>query len=198
MQQLQNDRVDAPALDLAKRRRLADIIARRSLLRGSGIKLVSGAVTSFYFDMKLALFEPEAVNLIGELVLQALADEPAEFVGGLELGAVPIATAVAQKSFGLRELQGFFVRKEPKGHGTRRLIEGIAEPESMRGRPVVLLEDVTTTGGSAMKALAAVREVGALVRVAITLVDRLEGATENLAKEGLRLIPLLTTRDFVI
>lgn len=199
MQPGHNAAIAAPRLlDAGKRRRLAEIIARRSLLRGGAIKLVSGATTSFYFDMKLTLFEPEAANLIGELVLEALRDEPAEYVGGLELGAVPIATAVAQKSFGVRPLQGFFVRKEPKGHGTKRLIEGIAEPGSMRGRPVVLLEDVTTTGGSALKALAALREVGAEVRLAITLVDRLEGATENLAKEGLRLLPLLTTRDFTL
>lgn len=184
----------------AARARLIDVIRARSLSLGPAVKLASGGTTTFYFDMKRTMFDPEGIDLIGDLVLDAVLATDAEFVGGLEMGAVPIAVAVGMKSRmrGTRRLGTFFVRKEVKEHGSRRLIEGLMEGESLSGRPVAVLEDVTTTAGSAMKAIAALREAGARIVAVITVVDRLEGAEANLAREGLKLVPVLTARDFGI
>lgn len=174
--------------------RLKAIIKRESLLTGGDFKLASGAQSTVFFDMKKTLFDPEGAALVGELILDALGDEPVEYVGGLELGAVPIATAVCVKSAGTkRPLKGFFVRKQPKGHGTNQLIDG----QFRDGAEVVVLEDVTTTGGSSLKAVAAVRERGAKVRKVVTIVDRLEGAEAAFAKEGIELVALFDRNDFL-
>jgi orotate phosphoribosyltransferase len=179
----------AAALD-----RLKAIIKRESLLQGGDFTLASGAKSSVFFDMKKTLFDPEGASLVGELILDALEGEPVEYVGGLELGAVPIATAVCVKSAeSERPVKGFFVRKEPKGHGTNKLIDG----QFRDGADVVVLEDVTTTGGSSLKAVAAVRERGARVRKVVTIVDRLEGAEAAFAKEGIELLALFDRNDFL-
>jgi orotate phosphoribosyltransferase len=168
--------------------RLKAIIRRESLLTGGDFKLASGAQSSVFFDMKKTLFD-----LVGELILEVIADDAVEYVGGLELGAVPIATAVCVKSVGKRPLKGFFVRKEPKGHGTNKLIDG----QFKDGADVIVLEDVTTTGSSSLKAVAAVRERGAKVRKVVTIVDRLEGAEAAFAKEGIELVALFDRNDFL-
>jgi orotate phosphoribosyltransferase len=191
---------DPRPMTASPRARLVDVIRARSLSLGPAMKLASGGTTTFYFDMKRTMFDPEGIDLIGDLVLDAVLKTDAEFVGGLEMGAVPIAIAVAMKSRvrGSRRIGTFFVRKEVKDHGSRRLIEGLAEGESLAGRPVVVLEDVTTTAGSAMKAINALREAGARIVAVVTVVDRLEGAEANLAREGLKLVPVLTAHDFGI
>jgi orotate phosphoribosyltransferase len=173
--------------------KLKAIIRRESLLTGGDFKLASGAQSSVFFDMKKTLFDPEGASLVGELILEVIADTPAEYVGGLELGAVPIATAVCVKSVGRRPIKGFFVRKEPKGHGTNKLVDG----QFRDGADVIVLEDVTTTGGSSLKAVAAVRERGAKVRKVVTIVDRLEGAEAAFAKEGIELVALFDRNDFL-
>ena len=183
----------------ASKARLQAIVDARSLLKGVGIRLASGSTTGFYFDMKRSMFEPEAANLIAELVLAAIGEAPCELVGGLELGAVPLVACVAQKSFLLRRerpIAGFFVRKQAKEHGTQRLIEGLAEGETLAGRHVVILEDVTTTGGSTLQAVAAARAEGAVVRRVVTVVDRLAGAAATMRDHGLELVPILTIEDF--
>jgi orotate phosphoribosyltransferase len=108
------------------------------------------------------------------------------------MGAVPITAAVCAKSFPSCPLRGFFVRKEVKEHGTQSLIEGQFD----KGARVVILEDVTTTGGSTLHAATTIREAGGQVTKAITVIDRLEGARENLAAEGIALIALFTSDDF--
>ncbi len=108
------------------------------------------------------------------------------------MGAVRIAVAVAMKSWPTRPLNAFFVRKEAKDHGTKQLIDGNFQP----GSTVIVLEDVTTTGGSAMKAIKAIREQGGTVNKIVTIVDRLEGARDNLRKEGIELVALFTNEDF--
>jgi orotate phosphoribosyltransferase len=182
------------------RRRLRDIVAERSLLKGTDIKLASGVRSSFYFDMKRSSFDPEAANLISELMLEKLEGREVDYVGGLEMGAVPLVACLCQKSWGIRPapLRGFFVRKQAKEHGTRRLIEGLLAEESLAGRRVALIEDVTTTGDSAFKAVQAAREDGALCELVLTIVDRKEGAEANLAARGLKLLPLLTRADFEV
>ena len=135
-------------------------------------------------------------GLIADLVIEALGSERVDLIGGLEVGAVAIVACVCQKSFTIKPTPGFFVRKQPKVHGTKQLIEGIAQGEGIAGKHAVLIEDVMTTGGSVLKAVQAARDEGCAVSKVITVVDRLEGAAENLAKNGVELIALLTSRDF--
>ncbi len=181
------------------RDRLIGLVTKRSLLRGSPIKLVSGGESSFYFNMKPTAFDPEGAALIAELVLAEALRDGAELVGGLEMGAVPIVACAAQLSFIRgRPIQGFFVRKAAKEHGTRKIIEGLPEGVTIAGRRALLVDDVTTTGGSVLRAVEAAREAGAEVRTVVTIVDRLEGAEANLARHDLRLIALTTSRDYDI
>ena len=173
--------------------RLLEIIKQKSLLKGR-FTLVSGAVSNYYLDMKPTMFDPEGAHLIAEIVCDLLADErDVDAIGGLELGAVPIIAAVCARSWRARPVNGFVVRKEIKDHGTERKIDGNFKPDGA----VVLFDDVTTKGGSVMQAVRAVRDRGARVAKIITLVDRLEGAEENLGKEGIALVALYTTRDLL-
>jgi len=181
----------------ADRARLIEIIKARSFTTGGEVKLASGRSSNFYFNMKPTMLDPEGASLIGRLIAGALAGKSAEMVGGLEMGAVPIATAVAVASHAAgRSLPAFFVRKQAKEHGTQSLVEGLPKGETLKGRRVVILEDVTTTGGSAMKAIEAVRADGANVECVITVVDRLEGAAETFKAAGIPFEPILTAADF--
>ena len=171
--------------------RLLEIIKERSLLRGQ-FKLASGAISDYYLDLKPTSFHPEGAALIAEIVADMLADDhDVDSIGGLELGAVPIVAAVCARSWPERPIRGFVVRKEKKGHGTDQKIDGNFKP----GSKVVLIEDVTTKGGSVMQAVRAVRAQGAQIKRIITIVDRLEGARENLKREGIELTAIFTTDD---
>ena len=161
------------------------------------MKLASGRTSSFYFNMKPTMLHPEGAHLIGTLTLERLGERAVDAIGGLEMGAVPIATAVAAVSHAEgRPLPAFFVRKQAKEHGTQSLIEGLAPGETLSGKRVVIVEDVTTTGGSAMKAVEAVKSAGASVVAVVTVVDREEGATESFTAAGLDFLPVLTLDDF--
>jgi len=174
-----------------KKSRLLEIIKQKSILKGT-FKLASGGTSDYYLDMRLTTFDAEGASLVGDLVYGMLADDDdVDAVGGLELGAVPITIAVCMASLAKRPLAGFVVRKETKGHGTDQKIDGNFRP----GSTVALLEDVTTKGGSVMQAVRAVRARGARIKKIVTLVDRLEGAAENLTREGLDLEALFTVRD---
>jgi orotate phosphoribosyltransferase len=173
-------------------KRLLEIIRKKSFLKGQ-FKLASGAMSDYYLDMKPTCFDPEGASLIGEIVCRKLAGDDADAIGGLELGAVPIVAAACARSWPARPIRGFVVRKEKKGHGTDQKIDGNFTP----GSNVVLIEDVTTKGGSVMQAVRAVRALGAEVRRIITIVDRQEGATDNLRKEGLELDAIFTTADLM-
>lgn len=180
------------------RSRLIEIVSQRSLLRDTDVTLASGLNSNFYFDMKQTAFHPEGASLIGDLMLDALIDLSVSYVGGLEMGAVPLVTCVVQRSVHYSPIGGFFVRKQPKPHGTRRLIEGLHRDESLNGKTVVLLEDVTTTGNSVIRAVEAVRAEGANIPFVLTLLDRLSGAQENLARHDISLKAILTLDDFTI
>ena len=183
-----------PAQDRA---RLIAIIRERSFEKGGERKLASGRTSNFYFDMKPTMLHAEGAHLIGRLVLEAVKGESIDLVGGLEMGAVPIAVAVAVTSQSTsRPVSAFFVRKQAKDHGTKSLIEGLAKGETLRAKRVVVLEDVTTTGGSALKAVEALKSEGAIVVRMLTLVDRKEGAADTFAKAGLAFSAILTTDDF--
>lgn len=175
---------------------LREIIRAKSFSEGKERKLASGVTSGFYFDMKRTLSDPQGSLLVARLTLKLLRGRPCDFIGGLEMGAVPIAASVATLSaVEGRPIPFFWVRKQPKDHGTQSLIEGPLA-ENMNGKQVVILEDVTTTGGSSLKAVAALREAGAQVATVITIVDRLEGASDNMAAQGLELAPLFTADDF--
>jgi orotate phosphoribosyltransferase len=182
---------------ISARARLAAIIREKSFGRGE-ITLVSGRKSNFYFNMKPTMLDPEGAALIAQLTLDALADERIDYVGGLEMGAVPIAGAIAAFSaLAGRPLPAFFVRKKPKEHGAKLLLEGLAPGASIAGKRAAIIEDVTTTGGSAMKAVEATRDAGAEIALVFTLVDRQEGAEEAFVAAGIRFRSLFRAEEFL-
>jgi orotate phosphoribosyltransferase len=185
-------RSSATALTL--RAKAFALIKERSFAIGD-FTLASGQKSKFYLDMKPTMFHPEGAGLLAELVLQKLENVAVDCIGGLEMGAVPLVTAVAlvsqQKG---RPLEGFFVRKQVKDHGTRRRVEAIKD---LRGKNVVILEDVTTTGGSAMAAVEAVEQEGGKVAMVLTIVDRGAGAKEFYAAKNLRFEWLFRLDEFL-
>lgn len=181
----------------ASRARLHEIIRKRSFGRGE-ITLASGRKSDFYFNLKPTMMDPEGATLLAELTYEALKDEQYDYIGGLEMGAVPLAGAIAQISWIKgHPIAAFFVRKKPKEHGARLAIEGLAKDETLAGKRIVVVEDVTTTGGSAMKAVEALREAGADVALVFTMVDREEGAAETFAQAKLPFRSLYTAREFL-
>lgn len=181
----------------ASRARLADIIRTRSFGRGE-ITLASGRKSDFYFNLKPTMLDPEGAALLAELSLEALKDDKADYIGGLEMGAVPIAGAIAQLSW-LKgnPIAAFFVRKKPKEHGARLAVEGLTKGESLQGKRIVIVEDVTTTGGSAIKAVDAVKDAGGEVVLVFTMVDRDEGATEAFREAGIPFRSLYKAGEFL-
>jgi len=186
---------DRPAF-AAKRQRLLELLRTRAFQERQ-VVLSSGKSSNFYIDCKQVSLDAEGAALIGELfhaVIEELAPE-AVAVGGLTLGADPLATATSVMSFlAGRPRAAFIVRKEPKGHGTGQWLEGT---KSLRpGMPVAILEDVVTTGASTLKAVERARSAGLRVVRAVGLVDRLEGGGEAVTAE-VPLTALFTRRDFL-
>ena len=181
----------------ASRARLAEIIRKRSFGRGE-ITLASGRKSNFYFNLKPTMLDPEGATLLAELTYEAVKGDGLDYVGGLEMGAVPLAGAVAQLSWIKgHPIAAFFVRKKPKEHGARLAVEGLTKNESLKGRRVAIIEDVTTTGDSALKAVEAVRDAGAQIALILTMVDREEGAAETFAKAGLPFRWLYRASEFL-
>jgi orotate phosphoribosyltransferase len=185
---------DTPAS--VSRERLIAIIRARSVETGRTFTLASGRTSDFYCNLKPTMLDPEGAYLLGALIAEALrADEP-DLVGGLELGAVPLATAAAAMSHAAgHPMRAFVVRKQTKEHGTKSLVEGLKRGDSLKGKRVVILEDVTTTGGSSLKAIEAVRSEGAEVVKVLTMVDRQEGATDTFEKAGIPFAALVTAAE---
>lgn len=177
-------------------RQLVELIEQRALKRGS-FTLASGRTASFYLDAKQVVLDAQGAMLVGRAILQRLQGlgELPEAIGGMSIGADPItgATVTMAGVAGL-PLKGFMVRKEPKGHGTQRYVEGPVEP----GQRVVIVEDVTTTGGSSLLAIDRATEFGLQVERVVTVIDRLAGAAEAFAARGIPLEPLVTIRDLGI
>lgn len=181
----------------ANRARLIEIVKARSFQEGPEMRLASGKTSTFYFNMKPTMLDSEGAHLIATLILDQLESVDVDLIGGLEMGAVPIAVSVTALAHARgRKLPAFFVRKQAKEHGTKSLVEGLGPGETMLGKRVVIVEDVTTTGGSAIKAAEAIRDAGATIVRVITIVDRLDGAGEAFAAATLDLKPLLTLADF--
>lgn len=174
---------------MSERDRLLGLLADRSFRVGE-FTLSSGAKSRYYIDARTTTLSAEGQALIGVLGLRAL-DEAGlrpNAVGGLTMGADPIAYAMAHRSFlDGRPIEAFSVRKQPKRHGEGREIEGCLEP----GRSVVVVEDTMTTGGSALKACQAVEAAGARVLAVLALVDREEGGREAIEAAGYRVLSLV-------
>jgi len=160
------------------RERLKNILIRESLMRGD-FTLASGARSTFYLDVRRTSMHPEGAALCAAMILDALADRPPAAVGGPVLGAAPLVGAIAAVSHQQgKPVPTFLVRKEAKGHGTAKLIEGHFPTDG----EVALVEDVVTTGDSVLRALAVARGEGATVRRIVAVVDREQGGEEAFAK----------------
>ena len=180
---------------MSDRSALVRLLAVRSLRTGR-FTLASGRDSTYYIDARLTTMSPEGLALIGPLALATLRARSwtPEAVGGLTLGADPIAYAIAYASVADPPLvRAFTVRKEPKGHGTGRMIEGGLQA----GDRVVIVEDVVTTGGSALRAAQAVRESGASVIGVLAIVDREEGGRDALERAGYGVLALTTLSEVV-
>ncbi len=165
---------------------LVDIIREKAYREGEFI-LTSGKKSNYYINIKQAYTNPEVLRLIATEMSKKLEEIDCDLIAGVELGAVPILAAVAitaNKPF-------LIIRKEKKGYGAKSLIEGEFKP----GQRVVVLEDVTTTGGSVLRAVRMLREQSLICNQVITVVDREEGAFENLKKEKVELIPLVRVSE---
>ena len=182
--------------DTSKRSRLIQLLAERSFERRR-VTLASGRESDFFIDCKQTMLTAEGHALIGELMFDLLTQLPeCEAVGGVELGGCPLASAVSLVSFQRgRPLNALYVRKAKKDHGTTKLVEG--DKSLKPGLKVALLEDVVTTGGSSLKAVASLQEAGAQVVGIVALVDRLEGGAETIRATGLPLVTLATRKDFI-
>jgi orotate phosphoribosyltransferase len=177
------------------RARVFAIIRDRSFRFGD-FTLHSGKKSTYYLDMKPTMFDPEGVGLLAAMILDRIKDANVDFVGGLEMGAVPLIAPVAMLSHERgKAIPGFFVRKEPKDHGTKKVVE--APAGALKGKRVAILEDVTTKGDSAMKAVAAARDEGATVALVLSIVDREDGATALFKAAGIPFDSLFKASEFM-
>lgn len=176
------------------REALKKIVEARALKRGD-FTLASGKKSSYYLDTKQITLHSAGLKLVSQGLLDMLDLSAVDAVGGMSIGADPIVAGIlsAAGQEGV-ELLGLMVRKEPKGHGTNKYVEGPVEP----GMKVVIVEDVVTTGGSALKAVERVQEFGCEVTEVLAIIDRLEGGEAAFAEKGLKLRSLLTIEDFGI
>lgn len=180
---------------MTQRDDLITLLATRSAKRGT-FTLASGRQSSLYIDARVTTMSPEGLSLIGPLGHNAIREAGwvVDSVGGLTLGADPIACAISYASASTpTPLRAFTVRKEAKTHGTGKLIEGSFRP----GDRVAVIEDTITTGGSARKAIDAVRDAGGTVAGVLALVDREEGGREALEALGLAVVSLVRASDIV-
>ncbi|MDA8431599.1 MAG: orotate phosphoribosyltransferase [Nitrospiraceae bacterium] len=155
-------------------------------------KLVSGRMSNYYFNCKAVTLHPEGMHLIGNLIFDMIRDSGAKGIGGLTLGADPIADAAAYTSY-LKQapVEAFVVRKSAKSHGTMQWIEGNIQ----RGDRVVIVDDVITTGKSTIEAIEKAKEAGLDIVKVIALVDRQEGGRENIEAIGFRVEAVVTREE---
>ncbi|HXD85824.1 MAG TPA: orotate phosphoribosyltransferase [Urbifossiella sp.] len=180
-------------------RQLFELLQARSFKRapvGQPFRLVSGELSDYFIDGKMTAVCSAGAALIGEVLYQWTKDDAIDAIGGLQVGAVPLATAavISYQMHG-RPIEGFWVREEAKSHGTQKRIEGGLRA----GMRVAVVDDVFTKGGSTLKAVQAVREAGCEVAVVLALVDRLRGARQLFEENGIRACrSVFTIRDFGI
>jgi orotate phosphoribosyltransferase len=172
------------------RTQLLQIFKSRAFSFGD-FTLASGKKSTCYINSKKAIFNGEVVNLLSDVLWEMTKELNLDAVGGLEVGAIPMAAVMAQRyAMHGKPLEGFFVRKQAKAHGSQERVEGVLKT----GTRVAVLDDVLTTGGSALQAIEEIEKVGAIVVAVVCIVDRLEGARAALAKYPF--MPIFTIRDF--
>ncbi len=173
--------------------KLFSLLERQALKRGEFV-LSSGKTSKYYLDGRVITLTPEGAYLAGSIILNSIAGENIAAIGGPTLGADPITGAVAVLShINKIPIKTFIVRKAMKEHGMQRQVEG---PELKKGERVILVDDVATTGKALIEAKAALDALGVEIVRAMVIVDRLEGAKENLGKSGLKLDSIFTIKDF--
>jgi len=184
---------------VGERERLIELIKEKAFKYSdtASFRLSSGASSKYYFNLKMVNYTPEGQYLVGKLVYELMKQHNLrpKAVGGLTLGADPIATAVARYSYDVNDpINAFVIRKEPKGHGTGQQIEG----DVKEGDEVVIIEDVVTTGGSTVKAIEAAERAGLKILAVVAIIDRCElNGRENIEKKGYPFYSLLTIDDFI-
>lgn len=173
--------------------RLFQLLKKKALFKGK-IVLSSGKTSNYYLDGRLITLSPEGAYLIADIILDLIKQKKIDAIGGPTLGADPIVGAVAALSHIRKHpLNTFIVRKTPKPHGRMRQIEG---PILKKNSRVILVDDVATTGGALLEAKEVLNKEGIKVAEVVVVVDREEGAKENLTKRGLRLTSIFKARDF--
>lgn len=168
-------------------------IATHALKKGD-FTLASGRKSNYYINGKLSTLDARGAYLVARTFLAMIADDVPDAVGGLTLGADPIiGSMLALAGMEDLDMKGFIVRKATKDHGTQSLVEGPADGVEK----VVIIEDVVTTGGSSMKAIAAIEELGCKVTRVLAVVDREQGGRENLKEKGYRLESIFTAKELL-
>lgn len=178
---------------MTKRDRLLSLLTELSFSKAP-VKLSSGKMSDFYIDARRTSLHPEGIVLISEVLWEELSKLSLDAVGGPESGAIPLAAGLAALSFQKgRPLRAFFVRKEVKEHGKMRRVEGCLRS----GDRVALIEDVATTGATALSAIKALEEENCTIVKVIALVDRQEGAAELLNQHGYKLDYIFNRSHFL-
>lgn len=168
---------------MEEKARLLEILREFSYQEGDFV-LVSGKRSSYYIDAKETTLNPEGMFLVGNIMYSMVRELPGiEAVGGVSIGGDPLVCSVVLSAYNAGDtLQGFLIRKEPKGHGTNKWIEG---GKNLRpGMKVMILEDIVTTGGSSLKAIESTEKEGFEVKGIIAILDRLEGGKEAIESKG--------------
>jgi orotate phosphoribosyltransferase len=180
---------------LTMKRRLAKLLHEKSYLEGD-FTLTSGQKSDYYFDCRQSSLNPEGAWLIGHLFLRMMRDVEAAAVAGMTMGADPLVTATSLAAYGAgRILPALIVRKEVKGHGTARAVEGLANVRP--GDKVLVLEDVVSTGGSVLKACKRIEEAQLQVAGVFCILDRLEGGEAALREAGYSLNAIFDRQELV-
>jgi len=173
--------------------KLFALLNKEALKRGKFV-LSSGKVSNYYLDGRIITLTPEGAYLVASIILDMVKDENLDAIGGPTLGADPITGALAALSYiNKAPIKTFIVRKQAKEHGTQRQVEG---PELKKGARVMLIDDVATSGKAILEAKAALDKIGVVAEKAIVIVDRNQGAAQNLAKVGLKLESIFKIADF--
>jgi len=183
---MENKKLEEMRMDLLA------LLDKEALKKGKFV-LSSGKISNYYLDGRVITMTPEGAYLVASIILELIKGKDIDAIGGPTLGADPIVGAVAALSYLNKiPIKTFIVRKAAKEHGTARQIEG---PELKKNSRVIIVDDVATTGKALIEAKVALDKAGVIASEAIVIVDRKEGAAENLAKVGLKLDSIFKIED---
>ena len=176
------------------RKRLLELLKKEAFFKKK-VKLSSGKISDYYVDVRRVSLSPEGIYLISNLIWKIIKEIDIDAVGGPTLGADPLVSGVCYIAYkNKKDLKGFLIRKTPKAHGGKKMIEG---QDINAGDQVILFDDVATSGGSIVKSIAVLKTIKVQVIGAVTVIDREEGARETLEKIGCPLFSLFTKSDFL-